>query len=145
MPLSIMLADDHVGFRQVVKAHLASQGMNVVGEASDGGAAVQLAMDLHPDIAVLDLSMPVLNGIDAGSQMRTVSPSTKAILLTMHREDEYVRQAADAGIAGYVLKSRTVLDLVEAIRQVLRVGAYLSPGLSRDAFRYSGAQGLGAS
>ncbi len=135
MPLSIILADDHTGFRAAIGDHLRARGLTVVGEAADGGEAVQLALHLRPDIAVLDLSMPVLNGIEAGVAICNGSPSTKAILLTMHHEDEYVRLAGDAGFVGYVLKSRAAFELVEAIRQVVRGGAYISPCLSRSAFR----------
>ncbi|MBZ5725210.1 MAG: response regulator transcription factor [Acidobacteriia bacterium] len=134
MPLSILLVDDHAGFRQAIGDHLRARGLTVVGEAADGGEAVQLARNLQPDIAVLDLNMPILNGIDAGLAMRTAAPSTKTILLTMHHEDEYVQQASGAGFAGYVLKSRAAFDLVEAIREVERGGTYLSPCISHAAF-----------
>ncbi|MBZ5725970.1 MAG: response regulator transcription factor [Acidobacteriia bacterium] len=137
MPLTIVLADDHAGFRGVLKTLLEARGMTVVGEAGDGAEALQLAANHRPDIAVLDLSMPVLSGLDAGLKMRSVSPSTRAILLTMHSEDEYVRQAAAAGIEGYVLKSRAAYDLMDAIRQVARGGSYLSPSLSSAAFQPS--------
>ncbi len=139
MPLTIVLADDHAGFRAALKSLLQGRGMNVVGEAANGAEAVHLAKTLRPDIAVLDLSMPVMSGLDAGQRMHAASPPTKSILLTMHNEEEYIRQAAAAGIAGYVLKSRVANDLLDAIGQVARGGVYLSPCLSLMPFQSSAA------
>lgn len=103
----------------------------VVGEAGDGREAIRLAQELSPDIAVLDLSMPLLNGLDAAREIVKVSPQTKVILLTMHTEDPYVMDALRAGIRGYVLKTQAAQDLVQAIREVSRGSMYLSPGISR--------------
>lgn len=130
MPLRILLADDHVIFRQGVKALLEREGFRVEGEAPDGHAAIQLAEQLTPDVAVLDLTMPLLNGLDAARQIARVSPLTRSILLTMHTEDPYVARALHAGIRGYVLKSQAAEDLVQAIREVSRGAVYLSPGVS---------------
>ena len=131
MPPRILLADDHVVVRQGLKALLEREGFEVVGEAADGHEAVQLAQDRAPDVAILDLSMPLLNGIDAAREVCQASPRTKAILLTIHTEDPYVVQALRAGVRGYVVKNQAAADLVQAIREVLRGAVYLSPGISR--------------
>ena len=138
MPIRVLLADDHQIMRQGLKNLLEREGFAVVAEASDGRDAIQLAESSHPDVAVLDLAMPALNGVDAGREITRASPRTKAILLTMHKEDPYVLQALNAGISGYVLKSQAAEDLVRAIREVARGSLYLSPGVSRavvDAYR----------
>ncbi len=137
MRIRVMLADNHVLVRQALKTLLESEGMEVVGGADQGRDAVALAAALKPDVAVLDVSMPVMNGLDAARQMHAVSPTTRPLLLTRHDEDAYVAAALRAGIRGYVLKSQAATDLVNAIRQVHRGGVYLSPGISgvlADAF-----------
>jgi two-component system response regulator NreC len=117
--------------RQSLRTVLEAQGFQVVGEASDGHEAVRLAESLRPEVAVLDLAMPRLNGLDATRAILRVSPSTKPVLLTMHTEDLYVSEALHAGVCGYVLKSQASADLVQAIREVTRGNFYLSPGISR--------------
>jgi DNA-binding NarL/FixJ family response regulator len=129
--LLIILADDHQIFREGLKALLGREGFDVVGEASDGREAVQLAGDLRPDVAVLDFAMPLLNGIEAAREIHRVSPHTRMILLTMHTEDHYVLEGVRAGITGYVVKTQAAADLVRAIREVSRGNVYLSPGVSR--------------
>lgn len=130
MPPRILLADDHEIFRQGLRALLEREGFHVVGEAADGHAAIQKAAQLIPDVAVVDLAMPLLNGLDAAREITRVSPRTRTILLTMHAEDPYVARALQAGIRGYVLKSQAAEDLVQAIREVGRGAVYLSPGVS---------------
>lgn len=127
----ILLADDHLIVRQGLRSILEKELYTVVGEAGDGREAIRLAQELSPDIAVLDLSMPLLNGLDAAREIVKVSPQTKVILLTMHTEDPYVMDALRAGIRGYVLKTQAAQDLVQAIREVSRGSMYLSPGISR--------------
>lgn len=131
MSLRILLADDHGIFRQGVKALLEREGFRVDGEAADGHTAIQLASQLTPDVVVVDLAMPLLNGLDAAREISRVSPRTRTILLTMHAEDPYVARALQAGIRGYVLKSQAAEDLVQAIREVARGAVYLSPGVSQ--------------
>jgi DNA-binding NarL/FixJ family response regulator len=131
MPLKILLADDHQIIRQGLKALLEQKGFAVVGEASDGHEAVRVANEKHPDVAVLDLSMPLLNGIDAARQIRHDLPGTKVILLTMHTDEQYVLNAIRAGISGYVLKSEAATDLVKAIQDVNKGLTHLSSRISR--------------
>lgn len=131
MPIRIALADDHALVRQGLKALLEREGFEVVAEASDGQEAVRLVEKAHPEVAVLDISMPLLNGLEAAREIRKASERTRTILLTRHDEDQYVTEALRAGVRGYVLKSQAATDLVAAIQQVSRGGTYLSPGISR--------------
>ncbi len=138
MPIRIVLADDHVLVRQSLRSLLEREQFQVVAEASDGQEAVRLSESLHPDIAVIDISMPILNGIEAVRELGRSCPKTKAILLTQHEEDQYIREALAAGVKGYVLKNQAASDLVHAIQQVSRGQFYLSPGVSRavvEAYR----------
>ncbi|MGH7206636.1 MAG: response regulator [Nitrospiraceae bacterium] len=130
MSLHILLADDHLIVRQGLKVLLEREGFTVVGEASDGREAVRLAQELRPDIAMLDLTMPLLNGIDAGRAILQASPKTKIVLLTMHTEDHYVLEALRGGIKGYVLKTKAAEELVQAIQEVSLGKLYLTPGVS---------------
>ena len=134
MPLRILLADDHVIVRQGVKNLLTQAGYDVIGEAADGREAVELARNLHPDIALLDLAMPLLNGIDAAREIRKVSSQTKPILLTMQNEGPYVTEAFRAGVKGYVLKTQGTRELCEAIQEVCRGAIYVSPSVSASTF-----------
>jgi DNA-binding NarL/FixJ family response regulator len=127
MTTRVLLADDHQIVRQCLRSVLDREGFDVVAEASDGREAALLAEQLRPDVAVLDVSMPLLNGADAGREIHRVSPRTKTILLTMHADGQYVVEALRAGIRGYVVKSQAVSDLVQAIRDVVRGATYLSP------------------
>src|SRR5258708_4915542 len=131
MPIRVLLADDHLLVRQGLKALLEREGFRVVDEASDGQEATQIAAKEQPDVAILDIGMPLLNGIDASREVCKGSPKTKAILLTQHDENQYVTEALRAGIKGYVLKNQAANDLVHAIREVCKGGIYLSPSISR--------------
>jgi len=126
----ILLADDHVIVRQGLKALLEREGFAVVAEAEDGQAAVRQARERCPDVAVLDFSMPLLNGLDAAVEIIRACPRARAILLTMHTDDHYVLSALQAGVKGYVVKTQASSDLVRAIHEVLRGMMYLSPGVS---------------
>ena len=130
MAIRVLLADDHAIVRQGLKTLLDKEGFNVVGEASDGQQAVKLVREHDPDVAVLDLSMPLLNGLDAAREILKTSPRTKPMLLTMHTEDHYVLEALRVGVRGYVMKNHSREDLVRAIVQVARGEVYLSPGIS---------------
>ena len=126
----IMLADDHPMFRQGLRSLLEKDGFEVVGEASNGHEATRMARKLNPNVAVLDLGMPMLNGVDAARDIYKRSPETQVVLLTMYEDDAYVLEALRAGIRGYVLKAQAASDLLAAIREVLRGAVYLSPGIS---------------
>ncbi len=122
-------------FTQSLRTILEREKLEVVGEATDGRQAVQLAEKHRPDVAVLDLAMPVLNGLSAAREIEKASPNTKMIILTSYPDEQYVLDALRAGVTGYVLKTRASADLVKAIREVARGSLYLSEGVSRDALR----------
>ncbi len=131
MPTRILLADDHLIVRQGLKALLEGEGFSVVAEVGDGHEAVRVARERCPDVAVVDFSMPLLNGFDAARGILQACPRAKAILLTMHTEDHYVLEALRAGIKGYVVKTQASADLIRAIREVSRGMTYLSPHVSQ--------------
>lgn len=131
MKAKILLADDHGTFRESLRLLLEREGFEVVGEAADGKEAARLARQLNPDIAVLDLGMPVRNGIEAAREIHRRSPQTATILLTMFEDDAYVLDALQAEVRGYVLKAQAAADLIKAIHEVRRGSVYLSPGISR--------------
>jgi two-component system response regulator NreC len=130
MPLRILIADDHAIVRQGFRALLERAGFDVVGEAVDGREAMRLAGELKPDIALLDVSMPLTNGLEAGREIQRAHKETHVVLLTMHAEDHLIAAALRSGIRAYVLKSQAAEDLVLAIRAVMRHQIYLSPGIS---------------
>jgi DNA-binding NarL/FixJ family response regulator len=130
MPIRILIADDHKIVRQGFRSLLEGSGFEVVAEAGNGQEAIQLAEKLHPDVAVLDVNMPLLNGIDATKEIVRTCPRTKTILLTMHSEEHYVLSSLRAGVRGYLLKTRAADDLIHAIEEVTRGALYLSPGVS---------------
>jgi len=131
MPIHILLADDHVMFRQGLRALIERAEMRVIGEASDGQEALRIARERHPDVAVLDIAMPHLNGLETARRLREAEPQTKIVLLTVHTDDPYVLEAMQAGVVGYVLKTQAAMDLVQAIREVLQGAIYLSPQIAR--------------
>jgi len=138
MPIRVALADDHVLVRQGLKTLLERERFQIVGEASDGREMIRLTESLHPDVAVVDIRMPLLNGIDAARELSRSCPKTKTILLTQHEEQQYIQEALEAGVKGYVLKNQVASDLVHAIQQVARGEFYLSPGVSKavvEAYR----------
>lgn len=130
MPPTIVLADDHSVVRQGIRFLLEREGFEVLGEAANGQEAVHLAEKYQPDVMVLDLSMPILNGITAVGHIRKVSPRTKIILLTMHTDEHHMLQALRAGVKGCVIKTQAVEHLILAIREVCAGGVYLSPTVS---------------
>jgi DNA-binding NarL/FixJ family response regulator len=131
MPVQVLLADDHQIVRESLRALLEREGYKIVGEASNGQEAVKLAETARPDIAVLDISMVALNGLDAAVEIQKVSPHTKTIFLTVHDEDPYLLNALRAGARGYVIKTHAAQELLRAIREASRGGVYLSPDISR--------------
>lgn len=131
MPNRVLLADDHAIVRQGLRALLEREGFTVVAEAENGQVAVKSARERCPDVAVLDFSMPLLNGRDAAREILQACPRARVILLTMHTDDHYVLEALQVGVKGYVVKSQAAADLVRAIHEVQRGMTYLSPGISQ--------------
>lgn len=141
MFLRVLLADDHQVVRQGLRALLEREGYEVVGEASNGLEAIRFSQSLHPDVAVLDLAMPLMNGIGAAREILRESPQTRTILLTMYTEAPYVHEALRAGIRGYLAKTQVAEDLLEAIREVSEGRIYLSPMVSEVAVQVFQANG----
>jgi len=128
----ILLADDHAMLRDGVRMVLESHpSFEVVGTADNGVEAVALAQSLQPDIAVLDVAMPDLNGLEATRAIRACCPNTEVVILSMHEGEDYLREALRAGAAGYVLKRAAAKELVGAIQAVQRGESYLDPALTR--------------
>ncbi len=131
MALRILLADDHCVVREGLRALLERSGFDVVAEAGDGHEAVALAQKYKPDVAVLDLIMPGLNGLDAGRQILLQKTATAIVLLTMQTEEHQVAAALRAGIKAYLLKTQAAEDLMKAIHEVMQGHVFLSSSVSR--------------
>jgi len=130
-PIGILIADDHPVVRQGLRTFLETQdGLEVVGEASDGAEAAELAQQLLPDVVLMDLVMPGLDGVEATRRIRELSPSTKVIVLTSFDEDEKVFPSVKAGAAGYLLKDVRPQELAEAVRRVHAGEALLAPSVA---------------
>jgi two-component system, NarL family, response regulator NreC len=129
--IHILLADDHAVVRQGFKMILAAQpDMEIVGEAGNGREALDLAGKLQPDVIVMDVAMPELNGIEATRRVADVSPRSRVLALSMHKDSVYVREILRAGARGYLLKDSISSDLLAAVRAIARGEGYLSPGVS---------------
>jgi two-component system, NarL family, response regulator NreC len=129
--IRILLADDHAVVRQGFKMILSAQpDMEIVGEAGNGREAVELVEQLKPDVVVMDVAMPELNGIEATRRVAASVPHTRVIALSMHKDSVYVREVLRAGARGYLLKDSDAGDLVSAVRAVARGEGYLSPAVS---------------
>ena len=132
-PIRVLLADDHTLVRAGVRGLLQSlAGIEVVGEAEDGHEAVRLVEELHPDVVLLDIGMPGLNGLDAASRLAGPDRHARVLILSMHSSEEYVLRALRAGCAGYLLKRSAVSELEVAVRAVARGDTYLSPAVSKQ-------------
>ena len=144
--IRIMLADDHAVLREGMRNLLQQEGdFDVVGEASNGEEAVDLATRLNPDVALMDIVMPKLNGIDATIQIRQASPSTAVLVLTAYDDDSYVLGLLQAGAAGYLLKSSRGRELVEAIRTVHAGESVLHPDITRRLLKRAARRGTSSS
>jgi DNA-binding NarL/FixJ family response regulator len=148
--IRILLADDHTILRDGIRALLEDQqDIEVIGEAEDGQSAVKMAAQLDPDIVIMDIAMPLLNGLEATRHIRRDSPQVKVLILTMHENEEYIRQVLAAGAFGYVLKDAAARDLMGAIRAVYNGEAVLSPAVTRlvieDYLRWGDIQPMDAS
>ena len=132
--ITVALADDHNIVRQGLRKLLeAEQGIEVVGEASDGFEAAQMVENVHPDILVVDVMMPGMNGLEVTRQVKRRSPKTRVIVLSMHADNGYVLEALRSGAKGYILKESVVGDLIQAIHQAIAGRRYLSHSLSERA------------
>ena len=140
--IRVLIADDHNLFRAGVRGLLKTfGGMEVTGEAMNGHEAVALAAEQRPDVLLMDVGMPGLNGIEAAERVRAATPTTRVIILSMHTGEEHVMRALKAGAAGYVLKDAQPDELERAVRQVANGEAYLSPSVSKYLVSYARGDG----
>jgi DNA-binding NarL/FixJ family response regulator len=129
----IFIAEDHAILRDGLRAMLTSlPGYEIIGEAEDGGEAIRGVVSGRPDLVILDLSMPKMNGMEALKEIKKLAPDTKVLVLTIHSSDEYVLPVLKAGADGYMLKYDTQAELMSAIKSILDGKQYLSPGVSRQ-------------
>lgn len=141
-PIKVILADDHTVVRQGLRALLVAEGdIEIVGEADNGRQAVQLAKRFLPDVVVMDIAMPVLNGLEATRQIVRSLASTRVLVLSSYSDDDYIQQLTEAGAAGYLVKQTAANELLKAIREAHKGNAYFSPVIAkrlrdrcRDAF-----------
>jgi len=145
--IRVLLADDHGIVRKGLRSTIESEGgYEVVAEAANGREAVRLAQQLKPDIAIMDIAMPQLNGIDATEQIMKLSPTTKVLVLSMHADESYVIRVLAAQARGYLLKDSAEVDLLPALRSVLQGRPYFSPKVTQvlleDYMRYLRQRGL---
>lgn len=132
-PIRVLLADDHTLVRAGVRGLLEGlAGVEVVGEAEDGHEALRLSDQLRPDVVLLDVGMPGLNGLEVAGRLATLDSSIRVLILSMHTSEEYVLRALRAGCAGYLLKRSAVSELEVAVRAVARGETYLSPAVSKQ-------------
>jgi two-component system response regulator NreC len=128
----ILLADDHTILRDGIRALLEDEpDITVIGEAEDGRTAVKLACQLKPDVVLMDIAMPLLNGLEATRQIKHDCPQVKVLILTMHENEEYIRQVLASGAMGYILKDAAARELLDAIHAVQQGEAVLSPAITR--------------
>jgi DNA-binding NarL/FixJ family response regulator len=143
--ISVLLADDHVVVRQGLRSLLSVESdIEVVGEAGNGRQAVQMAHELHPEIVVMDIAMPVLNGLEATRQIVDDGLPVKVLVLSSYADDEFVHQLTEAGASGYLVKHTAASDLIKAVREIAKGNAYFSPSILKrllELYRESNIQG----
>ena len=143
--IQILLVDDHTMVRQGLKVLLeAEPDMAIVGEAETGRQAVQMTKQLQPDVVVMDVTMPDLNGLEATRQIMKENPQAKVLVLSAYNEDEYVLQLTEAGASGYLLKQTAAMDLIKGVRETAKGNAFFSPAVSKrllDYYRTSNTSG----
>ncbi|GHG10889.1 DNA-binding response regulator [Deinococcus piscis] len=130
--IRVLLVDDHALFRQGLRSLLESEGMRVIGEAANGREALRFAADTHPDVILMDIQMPELDGVKATQNILEIDPSAKVIMITMYRQDRYVFEAVKAGARGYVLKDADSSTLLDAIRRVAADEALLNSDMAQN-------------
>jgi DNA-binding NarL/FixJ family response regulator len=143
--IAVLLVDDHTVVRQGLKALLKpEEDIDVIGEAENGRIAVQMARKMPPDVVIMDVAMPLLNGLEATRQILKAIPTTKVLALTSYSDDECVQQMTEAGVSGYLIKQTAANDLLKAIREVYKGNAFFSPTIAkrlRDQCREAFANG----
>jgi DNA-binding NarL/FixJ family response regulator len=127
----VLLADDHTLVREGL-SKLLQNDVDLVGTAGSGSEAVEMAAELQPDVVLLDISMPGLNGLDATKQLKERAPNAKVIAVTMHKSPAYLRESLKAGMCGFVLKQSAASELAEAVHTVMRTGRYITPLVSEN-------------
>lgn len=134
-PIRVLIVDDHTILREGIRSLLERESdIEVVGEAADGEEAVAKAAELKPDVVLMDIGMPKMNGIEATRKIRLQHPNIKVLILSMHDDEEYVRPIMQAGASGFVLKRSATTDLVVALRAAFQGHTVLAPGLAEVAF-----------
>lgn len=130
MTVRLLLADDHRMLREGLRRSMVEEGFDVVGEAGDGEGAVRLVAELRPDVVLMDVTMPNMDGVEATRRVREVMPDTKVIMLTMHADRDVVAEALRAGAVGYLVKDCSIDEIAEAIRTVMRDDTALSADIA---------------
>ena len=131
-PITVLLAEDHAVVRQGLSALLNADGhFKMVGEAKTGREAVELAHTLRPDVILMDIAMPVLNGLEATRQILAANPAAKVVILSAHSDDEYIERMSTAGVAGFLEKQTSAEVLTKAIREIAKGNTYFSPAIAK--------------
>jgi DNA-binding NarL/FixJ family response regulator len=131
-PIKILLADDHTIVRQGLARLLEEQAdLQVIGEATNGRKAVDLAKELKPDVVIMDIAMPRMNGIEAAKRIRKHLPKTKILILSMYSHEHYIHELLESGVSGYLLKDSSGRDIINAIHAAMKDETYLSPSISK--------------
>lgn len=138
--LRVLLAEDHLIVRQSIKLFLESKGLQIVGEATNGREAVEMARDLHPEVIVMDIHMPELTGIEATRRIRHEDETVRILVLTAYNEPSYIHALLDAGADGFILKTAELSDLYQALQEVALGGNAFSPEMVRQAKAYQRSQ-----
>ena len=145
MTISLLLADDHKMVRQSMRRSMEAEGFTIVAEAGDGQEAVALAEQFEPDVVLMDVSMPVLDGLEATRQVRERRPATQVVMLTMHADADVVRKALSAGAVGYLTKDCSIDEVADAVRLAASGETAMSPGLAAALLREGKAASSGGS
>jgi DNA-binding NarL/FixJ family response regulator len=136
--ITVLLAEDHTIVREGFRKMLGLEDdLEIVGEAQDGRAAVALAKKIRPEVVLMDIAMPLLNGLEATRQILKILPATKILILSAHSDDAYVKNATDSGAVGFLLKQTSAHDVCHAIREVHKGGTFFSPSVAKQVTRLS--------
>ena len=130
--ITVLLAEDHANIRKFLKLSVELDGdIKVVGEAKNGREAVRLATSLHPDVVVMDLAMPLMNGLEATRQILEASPTTRVLILSAHPDPEYILEAVTSGASGYLIKQSSTQILAQAVREVVKGNSFFCAPISK--------------